>query len=295
MRQLSILALVLWAGIAHGQILAGTRVASGDLDGDGKVEMILGGRSGAQGTLLVGEVRSNYVNVRAEETAGWVIRDVAVGDYAGNGTMDVFTVGDGQLAVHGYRNGKLTTLGEKRLQSNWTDRVAVLSEAGRTLVAVTEYEVRPDRDVGTMTVRGFRVEGGAFDQVWTLQVDSHIGDLSLVGGAPAHLVMETGTGDEGGDVVVYALENVPTLVWRDRVTDGRRCMSVQANGHAGVILQPIGKDAQVYRLSGGTPHYERHLVGTRGLHVTSHVSADGFVGMGLLRSGSTWSYRALID
>ena len=280
------------------------RSALADLDGDGNVEVILGGRlgahrsvGGARGLLQIGEIRAGYVRILAEGGRGGVIRDVAIGDYGRNGRLDVFAVRDGLLQVYAYENSRLVPIGEQSLGSEWTDRVAVLTGARETLVAVTEYSVPPDRDVGVTTVRGFRVSGGNFAEVWSLRIDAHVGDLTLLGGESNYLILETGAGDEGGDVIVFALSggtNAPSVVWSGRVTDGRRCFTLEAATSNGILVQPIGDDAHLFSLRHGELQLERRMIDTRGGRVMSRVSRSGEgVSVGLLGPGANGFFRPL--
>jgi hypothetical protein len=291
-------------GVAHGQaLLEAARFAAADLDQDGVLEVVLAGRIGpyrsgmGRGAVQVGTPDRGIIWILGDAGDLPVVRDVGIGDFGGDGHLDVFTVGAGWLQVHQYGSGNLNLIARTQLQSDWTDRVAILGGQGWTLVAVTEYTVQPDRDVGSTIVRGFDCRGGAFVEVWTLQVAAHVGDLVLLGEGPGtYLILETGAGDEGGDVLVYDVSESPTRVWGARLTGGGRCLTIEvADSERGEILfQTTAGTSRVYRFESGELHWERDLqIGHRGGVAPVVTLGGGVRNLGLVLPGTRWSYRHL--
>ncbi len=250
--------LVVLASVAAGQMVTSTaRFASADLDGNGSAEFIAAGRIGpylpvgGRALLQVSQlVSGGRLAVMAEREVG-TVRDVAIGDYGLDGRLDVFTVGDGWLNVHAVAGGRLVQVAGLRLDTDWTDRLAVLGDGETALAVVTEYRIQPDRDVGTTRLRGFHCEPEGLRQVWAFDLDLHVGDLALVGGPSPHLVVEAGAGDEGGDLLVYDVSTSPVLLSQDSVTQGSRCLSIEALAQSRVVARSIDGYEHVLSLSRG--------------------------------------------
>jgi hypothetical protein len=251
----------LLSGMVHGQlILEAPRSIAVDLDLDGELEVITGGRIGPyrseglqRGAVQVGKLRGGLVETVVDAVGMTVVRDVAIGDYQMDGCADVFSVGDGWLRAHRFESGRLLEVVALPLASDWTDRIAVLNRKSNSLVVVTEYDIRPDSDVGQTVVRAFETGTETLHEVWDMTISAHIGDLAFVGdGDTAHLIMETGTAEEGGDVLVYEVPGVarPSLVWSGRLTQGRRCLTIEATDPARdeVLLRSVDGDAAIYEL-----------------------------------------------
>lgn len=246
MRSLAtVLLALLLTSYVHGQVtIERARFAAADLDGDGRTELVIGGRlgpfrsAGSPGALQVGVVDGSSVRVANQAGGLPEIRDVGLGDVDGDGRVDAVTVGAGWLAVHTFENGRLAEAARLRLDSDWTDRVAVTALAGVATVAVTEYDVKPDGDTGTTWVRGFAATDRGLEARWVFDVRGHVGDLTFVESTGRTLLLlETGTGEEGGDIRVYDVTETPRLTWAGRVGDGRRCLAVEATGDSdGTIL-----------------------------------------------------------
>lgn len=286
----------------EAQELTAARYASADLNADGRVEMILGGRfgpftsSGGRGVLQIGEVQGTHIRVVSDAGDLPVVRDVAIGDLGQDGRLEVFAVGDGWLKTFAYEDQRLVPLVERRLATDWTDRVAVMTVAGQTLVVVTEYTVRPDRDSGTTRLRGFRAGGGLFEEAWTVSVDTHVGDVALVASDPDLMVIETGTGDEGGDFLVYELRDAPTPIWRGRLTDGRRCLTVEAAPEARIAVHAVGDETRLFSVGPrGIRLWQRATV-VHGSALVPVLNPDGAVGgIGRVTVGAGRAFHPLFD
>ncbi len=286
---------------AVGQIsLEAVRIVTTDLDRDGQPEVITVGRvggyrqgAGGRGGLQVSQPAGGRLRTLGYRDDTPILRDVAIGDFASDLTLDVFSIGEGWLWVHAYAYGDVTLVDAKRLDTDWTDRVAVLGDGVRTLVVATEYAIRPDRDVGMTRVRGFDCGPGSFEEIWTFDLSAHVGDLALLDADGPYLVLETGTGDEGGDVLVYDVSGSPTRVWEGRTTSGRRCLVVEALAEGRVLLRSADGDAVVFTLSGGVFRRERTLGAIEG-DLVLHVLTNGHPGgVGTILPGKRWAIRPL--
>jgi hypothetical protein len=264
---------VLASPLAAQDLLESARFAAADLDGDGEVEVVIGGRIGpyraglgSRGELQVGGLRAGRISVQSRAVRP-VVRDVAIGDYLGDGRPDVFSVGDGWLTLHRYESGRLVEDLLLKLQSDWTDRVAVVGLADRRIVAVTEYTIRPDSDVGETTVRGFEEQDAELREIWAFSLRAHVGDLTFVdNGDLTHLMLETGTGEEGGDMLLYEVKGraLPLQVWSGRLTNGHRSLSLETTdaGRQEIVLTSLDGLSSVFSVQ------ESRLVRNRDLSAT---------------------------
>ncbi|SVE35562.1 uncharacterized protein METZ01_LOCUS488416, partial [marine metagenome] len=225
-------------GALAGQALEASRSIAADLDHDGELEVITGGRigpflsgGGQGGAIQIGDLHGGRVEIIARVTGITVIRDLAIGNHVAHGDFRVFSVGDGWLRAHRYESGSLLEVAALQLASHWTDRIAVLNRKTTSLVVVTEYVIRPDADVGETVVRAFEARAESLQEIWYLTISAHIGDLAFVGkGDRSHLILETGTAEEGGDILVFEISggSQPILTWSGRMTQGSRCLSIEA-------------------------------------------------------------------
>ncbi|MCH2663827.1 hypothetical protein MK139_05750 [bacterium] len=252
------------------------------------------GLPGSRGVLQVGEIQSGLLRIVAEMSTAEVICDVDTGSFDGTERDDVFSVGDGLLRVYRYHGNELQVLAFFGLRSEWTDRIATLNDPENgTLVAVTEYEIQPDQDVGVTTIRGFRVRGGELVEVWSFDIGAHVGDLALLSGERPFLVLESGAGDEGGDLSVYDVTGVPDRVWSGRVTEGERCLSVQRMlGASSLLVHPVGGRPQLFTSSSGRLIRARS-VDSEGTDILLPVGSSQL--MRLKRQGSRWVSRGTVD
>ena len=161
----------------------------------------------------------------------------------------------------------------------------------------TEYTVRTDRDVGVTTLRGLECRSGAFIDAWTLQVAAHVGDLALVEvGEGLRLILETGAGDEGGDVLIYDVSGSPLLLWSGKLDGRARCLTIEIvdSARRQILFQAIDGMARVYRLESGELRRERGLETELKGIIVPVVTREGNVGHpGLIMPGARWSYRQL--
>lgn len=295
----------LLSGPLNGQaLLEAVRSVAVDLDQDGQLEVVTVGRIGSYrpgfengGVVRVGTLLGGRVEIVADAVSPVVVRDVAIGNYMGDGRPEVFSVGDGWLRVHRYESGSLKEVGAQSLASGWTDRIAVLNRKTVSIVAITEYEIQPDSDVGQTKVRAFEARAGKLREIWSLMIPVHVGDLAFVSdGERSRLILETGAGEEGGDVQVYDVmgSSRPRQVWGGRLNGGRRCLSIEITDpdRQEILLRSIDGEAIVYRLGQVGLQQVRRLALSTGSRVVpisgfSRASLVGRVWPGVLYRGAS--------
>ena len=195
------------------------RFAVGDVDRDGEMEVIVGGRVGrflgvdapwASRRARVGVYRrqGQILKAVAESENMHVVADVSVGDVDGNGVGEVIVVGAGRLRLLAMVGDRLVVRALVQLDGLWTDRVVVgdVVGDGRVDVGVTVYEVAPESEVGQTWIVFYTWEDGAFKRRYQMAVPMHVGDLCLEdldGRRGPELILETGAEEEGGEGRVY--------------------------------------------------------------------------------------------
>jgi len=269
----------LLSGVLAGQALEASRSAAADLDHDGELEVITGGRlgpflsgSGQGGAIQITDLKGGRVEIVTCVTGMTVIRDVAIGNHIVYGGFRVFSVGDGWLRAHRYESGSLLEVTALQLASDWTDRIAVLNRNTTSLIVVTEYVIRPDSDVGETVVRAFEARAETLQEIWYLTISAHVGDLAFLGEDDrSHLIVETGTGEEGGDILVFEISggSRPILTWSKRMTQGNRCLSIEVTNpsRGEVLLRSINGDAAIYVLGRQGLELKRRLSISAGVEV----------------------------
>jgi len=257
-------------GFFPDEAISQPRFASGDVDGDGRDEIIAGGRVG-HFMPVDAPLFSRRARVDVYRQAGPLLRlvgrapelhaveDMTTGDVDGDGRAEIIAVGFGRLILLTWRKGGLSVHRMKPLALDWTDRVAAgdLDGDGRAEVAVTLYDIDADAEMGRTQVIFYRWQGNAFEEWQALDVPFHVGDLALgdldgVGGQ--ELLLETGAGEEGGDARLYHWQGGRCKeTWRGPVTDGGRRalnLSIRAGSPGLVAAGATNGGVRLYRFDG---------------------------------------------
>lgn len=213
------------------------RLAQADLDGDGTVEIIAGGRIGRflpVDTPLF--ARTARVEVFGGEGALrtpiasspnlYVVSDVAAGDVDGDGVAEVVAVGAGRLVVLRLQGASLVIEQSVDVGAPQSPRVAM----DGSVVAVAAYRVAPDGDAGNTEIRLYETGVGRLKLSGRIDVDAHVGDLAVGETPDGHrlLLAETGTAEEGGHASTWDVTSPasPVFVWSGPVTAGTRALTV---------------------------------------------------------------------
>ena len=152
-----------WSPVARAGVLelgeiSRPRFASGDVDGDGQAELIVGGRVGpfravtdppTSGRARV-EVYRREGRLFQPMGAGFElsqVADVASGDLDGDGRWEVVAVGGGRMVILGWQAGSLAIRHVESLGNEWSDRVAAgdVDGDGRHELAVTLYGIGDEK------------------------------------------------------------------------------------------------------------------------------------------------------
>ena len=226
-------------GFFPEEAISRPRFASGDIDGDGRDEIVAGGRVG-RFMHVDAPLFSRRARVDVYRQAGQLLQpvgsapdlhaveDVTVGDVDGDGRDEIIAVGLGRLILLAWNKGGISVRRIEPLAQDWTDRVAAgdLDGDGRDEVAVTLYDIDADAEMGRTRVIFYKWQATAFEEWQALDVPFHVGDLALGnldGAGGQELLLETGAGDEGGDARLYHWQGGRCVeTWRGPVTDGGR-------------------------------------------------------------------------
>ena len=261
----------------YAEVISSPRFARGDVTGDGIAEVIAGGRVGPfrgvdappqaqRARIAVYRMAGSLLELLGEGPELHVVEDVAAGDLDGDGHDEVLAVGAGRLVVLGWAGNALHIRRIVNLEGLWTDRVVAgdLDGDGRTEVGVTVYDVDADADVGKTAVVFYDWEANGPVLNARFEVPLHVGDMCLAdldASGRLELVLEAGTGDEGGEARVYrAPGGTFREVWRGPVTENRlRATHLSAvPGRFGVLAAGSpGGQIQFYRLEGNRLTYQR--------------------------------------
>ena len=223
-----------WADVGFQKV----RFARGDVNGDGVVEVIAGGRVGDPVSVDVPRVARRAgvgvyrINGQLLEPLGvrndlQVVQDVAAGDLDGNGRVEVVTVGMGRLTVFGWGQDGLTEKTRVSLEGVWTDRVTTgdVDNDGRAEVAATIYRVGADAEIGHTRVVIYRWAGNTLVEDRNWMVGLHVGDIT---GASDGWIVEVGAGEESGELQGLNANGWP--IWQVSAAGRPRALSLDVLG-----------------------------------------------------------------
>jgi hypothetical protein len=236
-------------------VIAAPRFAVGDVDGDGRSELVVGGRAGpfvAETEALAG--RTARIEVRAQGVGefglqAWselpeVIEDVAIGDIDGDGQMEVLAIGWHRLWVWSWAGQELKlervySFGAQRL---WRIDAADIDGDGQSEVVLAARSVEAEREVAAAHIGVYRLADEC-EQLSDLEVDGHIGDLCLLAGPDGiALVVEMGAEEVGGLLSSYDFFGwQPAWRYSQQATQERvRSLSMAVRTRSGVALLAVG-------------------------------------------------------
>jgi hypothetical protein len=236
------------------------RFARGDVNGDGIVEVIAGGRVGEPVSVDVPR-GGRYAGIGVYRANGslleplgvrndlQVVHDVAVGDLDGDRRAEVLTVGMGRLTVFGWAEDGLTEKARVSLGGFWTDRVAAgdVDGDGRAEIAVTIYRVGVDAEIGHTRVVIYRWAGNRLveDRNWMMRL--HVGDITF---ASDGWIVEVGAGEESGELQGLNAEGWPR--WQVSAAGRPRALSLDVLDDR-LAVGRVDGSLSVYGLMTGQP------------------------------------------
>jgi len=238
--------------------LRDVRVARVDIDGDGTVEVVAGGRIGQavavdvprnnrKAGIGVYRVDGALLQLICEREDLFWVADVAGGDLDGDGIDEIVAVGLGHVMIFDVVGNRLVEIGHEILEHHWTDRVMVgdVDGDGRVEVGVTVYDIAQGAEIGRSEVRFFSWVQTRLESSFVFFVDGHVGDLCGVTAArgETYVALEVGVGDEGGEIQMR-VGHTGRVFWRgDLTVGGVRALSLDARETQLVIG---GIDGQVW-------------------------------------------------
>jgi hypothetical protein len=240
------------------------RYASGDIDGDGTVEIVVGGRVGPfkaiTDPLSTKRARvdlyrrgGNDLSILATGPDLNQVDDVATGNLNSESGMEILAVGAGRLFVLGWTGDRLAIRNVENLPSGSSQRIETIDidNDGSDELILTRYGLSGDGDVGTTSVNVYSWETGKLSLLQTIDLRTHVGDLAVVEDAEPKLILETGTGDEGGEVRVFGLGLTHHReIWRGQATEHRNralsLASIPGTGH--LVVGSVTGDVRLFLL-----------------------------------------------
>ena len=263
--------------------IAAPRFAEGDLDGDGRAELVVGGRvgpfrpvtdplEGRRARIAVQFMENGLLRRVVSNDELPVVEDVAIGDFDGDGRAEIVAVGWYRLWTLALKDGELVVLGSEVLAQGQFARVdaADVDGDGRAEVLVTDIVREPGSEVVSTLVSVYR-----FDRTWQrvaqMDLQGHVGDLclgDLSGRGRVSLALELGGEEVGGVLQVYDfVEFAPQFSYSQQVTQEHvRALSLHIRRFSGRSLLAVAD------IGGRIGLFESHR---RGLLESAVVQAPG--------------------
>ena len=298
------------------------RFAEGDIDGDGRSELVAGGRVGrfravtdpfAAKTARVEVYAGNSLiaDARAASENLHVVNDVAVGDVDGDGRAEIVAIGDYRVYVLEYGVSGLKVSYMSALADGRFLRVAVgdVDGDGRAEIAIAES--RPESG-GESPVADIRVFGfsGRFEALALWPLEQSVGDLcfgDFDGDGQVDMAVEQGGEEVGGQIGLFGFDGVqPYERFTREVTEEQvRVLNLSARRLGDVDVLGVGDVrglVQLMRLDGSNfsvfdqVELPRDSGFVHGLHLTQLFGEKGLqVICGTAPAGAAFGRLWLID
>ena len=231
--------------VASDVNITACRFAAGDVDGDGRGEIVVAGRVGPYapasspgGIEICRHTPDGGLTVIAATTGPEEITDIAVGDVDGDGAAEIAVVGGSSLYLLRLVGDDFVIMDPpppRRGHSRLTRvDVADLDGDGRVEIAIVEVrETWEGSEVSSSRLSILSADQG-FAAVTSIDLEGHVGDLcfgDFDGDGEAELAVELGFEELGGLVRTFGFDG-PGEIYEERQQqlspDGARILNLSA-------------------------------------------------------------------